>query len=367
MSLQPIIRWGIIGTGFIAGEFARGLSFVPEAQLLGVASRKVANAKAFSKVFQVPRFYSSVEELVRDPDIDVVYIGTPNHTHKDLSILCLSAGKAILCEKPFAINAIEAREVIEVARRQQLFCMEAMWMRFMPLIQEVKAKIERGEIGKVRMLSADFGYVVSSNSSYSTTLEKGGGVLLDRGIYGLSLAYYLLGEPAAITTQANLLDTGVDEQSTVLLNYNKGALAVLSQSLCTESSNQAIIMGSKGRITIDKLFIMPEKISVAKFDAATDNFPSPLASPSAKQKLVAKVKRNSFIRRIYISLSSLLSSEDTSIKPLEGNGYNYEAVEVVKCLQTGKLESEVMPLDETLKIIEAIDLIRSQWSTTSSY
>ena len=247
MAAQPI-RWGIIGTGFIAGEFAKGLQSVPQAQLLGVASRKASNAEAFSQVFDVPRFYQSCEELVKDPDIDVVYIGTPNYTHKDLSILCLEAGKPILCEKPFAVNAAEAREVIEVARRQQLFCMEAMWMRFMPLIQQVKQAIAQGEIGKIKMFSADFGYVVNANSSsHSSSLEKGGGVLLDRGIYGLSLAYYLLGEPSAIQSQASILDTGVDEQSTVLLSYPEGALGVLSQSLSTECSNQATIAGSKGQ------------------------------------------------------------------------------------------------------------------------
>jgi len=360
---QPI-RWGIIGTGFIAGEFAKGLRSVSQAQLLGVASRKASNAEAFSKVFDLPRFYNSCEELVNDPDIDVVYIGTPNYTHKDLSILCLEAGKPVLCEKPFAVNAAEACEVIEVARRQKLFCMEAMWMRFMPLIQQVKAAIARGEIGKVKMLNADFGYVVNGNSSsHFDALDKGGGVLLDRGIYGLSLAYYLLGEPLTIQSQANLLDTGVDEQSAMLLNYADGALAMLSQSLCTESLNQAAIAGSKGRIVLDELFIMPEKISVTKFaEAASNSFPSPLTPLSTKQKLVAKVKQNSLVRRTYISLSGLLKSEDTTIQPLKGNGYNYEAEEVVKCLQAGRLESEIMPLDETLKIMEAMDLIRSQWS-----
>ena len=363
MSSQPI-RWGIIGTGFIAGEFARGLESVPQAQLLGVASRQASNAEAFSKVFDIPRFYSSSEELVNDPDIDVVYIGTPNYTHKDLSILCLEAGKPVLCEKPFAVNATEASEVIEVARRQQLFCMEAMWMRFMPLIQQVKQAIARGEIGKIKLLTADFGYVVNGNSSsHFATLEKGGGVLLDRGIYGLSLAYYLLGEPSAIQSQANLLDTGVDEQSAILLNYPSGALAVLSQSLCTESSNQALIMGSKGKIAIDELFIMPEKISVTRFPEATGtSFPSPLTPLSTKQKLVGKIKRNPLVRRAYISLAGLRNSADTTIKPLEGNGYNYEAAEVVRCLQAGKLESEIMPLDETLKIMQAMDAIRAQWS-----
>ena len=362
MSSQPI-RWGIIGTGFIAGEFARGLEAVADAQLLGVASKKESNAKAFSKIFGIPRFYRSAVELVQDPDIDVVYIGTPNYTHKDLSILCLEAGKPILCEKPFTVNATEAREVIELARRQKLFCMEAMWMRFMPLIQQIKVAIDRGEIGEIKMLSADFGYVVNGNSSsHFHSLEQGGGVLLDRGIYGLSLAYYLLGEPSTIQTQANLLPTGVDEQSTVLLNYERGALAVLSQSLCTESTNRASIAGSQGRIDIDELFIMPEKISVTKFPEATGNsFPSPLASLSTKQKLVAKIKRNSLVRRAYISLSGLLDSAETTVLPLAGNGYNYEAAEVVKCLRSGQRESQIMPLDETLKIIEAMDFIRSQW------
>jgi predicted dehydrogenase len=363
MSSQPI-RWGIIGTGFIAGEFAKGLTSVPQAQLLGVASKQAANAETFSQVFGIPRFYRSCEELVQDPDIDVVYIGTPNYTHKDLSILCLEAGKPILCEKPFTVNAAQAQEVIEVARRQKLFCMEAMWMRFMPLVQQVKNMIEQGEIGTVKMLMADFGYVVNTHSSsHFDTLDQGGGVLLDRGIYGLSLAYYLLGEPSKIQTQANLLNTGTDEQSTVLLNYSQGALAVLAQSLCTESSNQATIMGSKGRITLDRLFIMPEKISITQFpEATTNSFHSPLIPLSSKQKLVTKVKQNSLVRRVYLSLMDLLNSSKTIIKPLQGNGYNYEAAEVVRCLQNGELESKIMPLDETLKIMQAMDHIRRQWS-----
>ena len=362
MSSQPI-RWGIIGTGFIAGKFAQGLKSVPQAQLIGVASRKAANAQVFSQIFQIPRFYNSCEELVQDPDIDVVYIGTPNYTHKDLSILCLSAGKPILCEKPFTVNAAQAQEVIQVARRQKLFCMEAMWMRFMPLVQQVKTMIEQGEIGKVRMLTADFGYVVNGNSSHFDTLEQGGGVLLDRGIYGLSLAYYLLGEPSGMQTQANLSATGVDEQSAVLLSYADGALAVLAQSLCTESSNQATIMGDKGRITLDKLFIMPEKLSLTKFPEATNNsFSSPLIPLNSKQKLLAQVKQNSLIKRVYISLTGLLNSDASTIKPLVGNGYNYEAAEVVRCLQNGELESKVMPLDETLKIMETMDWLRSQWT-----
>ncbi|HEY9768779.1 MAG TPA: Gfo/Idh/MocA family oxidoreductase [Coleofasciculaceae cyanobacterium] len=359
---SQLIRWGILGTGFISGEFAKGLKFVNNAQLFGVSSRKASNAQAFAQIFQVPRAYDSYEQLVRDPDIDVVYIGTPNHTHKDLCILCLEAGKPVLCEKPFTINAQEAREVIDLARRQKLFCMEAMWMRFMPLIQQVKIMVEQGKIGDVKMLTADFGYpLIDTNNAFSTP-EFGGGVLLDRGVYGLSLAYYLLGEPSQILSQASICASGVDEQSSILLKYPQGKLAVLSQSLRTRTSNQAVIMGTTGKILIEELFIMPEKISVSQFSPSTQTFPSPLIALSSKQKLVAAAKQNSLIRGLYRSVSGLLKSERVIVKPLEGNGYNYEATEVINCLQNGQLESQIMPLDETLKIIAAIDRIRSQWS-----
>ena len=363
MSSQ-FIRWGILGTGFIAGEFAKGLGSIAKAQLLGISSRKPANARTFARVFQVPRFYDSYEELVRDPDIDVVYIATPNHTHKDLCILCLKANKPVLCEKPFALNALEASEVIDLARRQQVFCMEAMWMRFMPLIGQAKKAIEEGTIGDVKMLTTDFGYPTAYDpQSRFFQPQFGGGALLDRGIYGLSLAYYLLGEPSEIATQAAFSPSGVDEQSSILLNYSQGKLAILSQSLSTYSSNQAIIMGTKGKITLHELFIKPEKISVTKFARLTQVYPSPLTPLSFKQKLVAAVKQNSIIKRLYLSVSGLVRSRGTNVKiePLVGNGYNYEAVEVMNCLQNDRLESKIMPLDETLKIMEAADYIASQW------
>ncbi len=361
MSSQ-FIRWGILGTGFIAGEFAKGLNSVAKAQLLGIASRKPANAQAFAQIFQVTRVYDRYEQLVQDPDLDVVYIATPNHTHKDLCILCLEAGKPVLCEKPFTLNAQEASEVIDVARRQQVFCMEAMWMRFMPLIQEVKGMIERGAIGDVKILMADFGYpfAYDANSRFFAP-QFGGGALLDRGVYGLSLAYYILGAPSAIVAQAAIAPTGVDEQSSILLNYPQGKLAVLSQSLSTYTSNQAVIMGTTGKISIHELFIKPEKISVTKFSQLTQSYPSPLIPLSFKQKLVAAAKQNQLIKRLYLSLSGLLKSDKITIKPLEGNGYNYEAIEVMNCLKNGQLESKIMPLDETLKILEAADYIRSQW------
>ena len=361
---SSLTRWGIFGTGFIAGEFARGLKALPKAQLLGISSRNPANAQTFAQIFQVPKVYDSYEQLVKDPAIDVVYIATPNHTHKDLCLLCLQAGKPVLCEKPFALNAQEAREIIDVARRQQLFCMEAMWMRFMPLINKVKQLIEDGVIGEVKMLTAEFGYPIAYDpKSRFFQPQYGGGALLDRGVYGLSLAYYLFGKPSAITSQAIFAPSGIDEQSSMLLNYDSGKLAILSQSLSTYSSNQAIIMGTTGKIIIHQLFIKPEKISVIKFARLTQSYPSGIVAPSFKQKLMATVKQNPLVRRLYIRLSGLIQADKVTdiVQILEGNGYNYEAIEVMNCLQTGKLESVTMPLDETLAIMETVEQIMSQW------
>lgn len=235
-------------------------------------------------------------------------------------------------------------------------------MRFMPLIQEVKKMIEGGTIGEVKMLMADFGYPFAYDAtSRFFQPEFGGGALLDRGVYGLSLVYYLLGAPSEIVAQASLSPTGVDEQSSVLLNYPQGKLAVLSQSLCTYTSNQAVIMGTTGKISIHELFIKPEKISVTKFAQLTQFYPSPLIPLSFKQKLVTAAKQNSLIKRLYIYLSGLFKSDTVTVKPLAGNGYNYEAIEVMNCLKNAQLESKIMPLDETLKIMEATDYICSQW------
>jgi predicted dehydrogenase len=360
--MSRIIRWGILGTGFIAGEFAKDLLTLKDAQLLGIASRKKANAEVFANIFKVGRVYENYEQLLQDPDIDVVYIATPQDTHKDLSIMCLEAGKPILCEKPFTINTQEAKKVINLARQKQLFCMEAMWMRFMPLIQEVKARIDRGEIGEVKMLTADFGYPVAiDRNSRFFNPQMGGGALLDRGVYCLSLAYYLLGVPSSLVSSAAIGETAVDEQSSVILNYAQDKLAILSQSLRTYSSNEAVILGTKGKIRIHELFIKPEKISITKFSSTPPSFSSALQPQSFKQKIVSAAKNNTLFKRVYSKLSTLLKSEEVIVKFIETGGYNYEATEVMNCLRNKQLESKIMPLDETLKIMETMDDIRDRW------
>ena len=227
MSNEKRIRWGILGTGWMARHFASGLQFLPEAKLLAVGSRSLGRAQEFARQFNLPFAHGDHAALANNSEVDVVYIATPNNKHKEDCFLCLNAGKAILCEKPFAINATESREIIALARQKGLFCMEAMWMRFMPLGQKVKELVEQGTIGDICMMSADFGYPVEfSPENRFFNPQLGGGALLDRGVYGLSLAFQLLGAPSGIASQASIGKSGVDEQMATILSYPQGALAL---------------------------------------------------------------------------------------------------------------------------------------------
>jgi predicted dehydrogenase len=364
--MSKTIRWGILGTGYAAKLFAQGLRFLPDAQLLAVGSRTLASAQEFSRQFGIPRAYESYEELVKDKDIDVVHIATPQSRHKDDCILSLEAGKAILCEKPFTINAQEAREVIALAREKQLFCMEAMWMRFIPLVQRVQTLINSGIIGEVRMLMADFGYPADINRDNRFNPDLGGGALLDRGIYPLSLAFQLLGPPSDIVSQASMGNTGVDEQSAVLLHYPQGQLAILSATLRTHTPNEAMITGTQGLIRIHAPFYRPHKLSITQFPELPSSS-GESSSPSLKKRLLSSVKQNPLLQRLYLRFDSYLlpltrRQAKELVEPFDGNGYNYEAAEVMRCLRNGEWESKIMPLDETLSIMETMDSIRRQWN-----
>ena len=227
------IRWGILGTGKIAVDFGLALQLVKDAELQAIASRNVKKAKQFAKNLGAARYFDNYDDLVADPNIDIVYIATPNALHKEHSLLALNAGKPVLCEKPFALTADEAQTVIDVARSKGLFCMEAMWIRFIPAMQAVKQCVTKGEIGDINLLIADMGYPASASSHRSLFNPQGGGVLLDRGIYLISLAYFLLGKPDGIVSQARLNAQGIDEQISILLNYKSGAQANLAATFKT--------------------------------------------------------------------------------------------------------------------------------------
>ncbi|MEM9976922.1 MAG: Gfo/Idh/MocA family oxidoreductase [Cyanobacteria bacterium P01_D01_bin.2] len=355
------IRWGVLGTGTVASQFIAGLKAVPDAQLWAIGSRSLDKAKSFAQMFQAPKAYGNYEQLVQDPDIDVVYIATPQTRHRADSILCLSAGKAVLCEKPFTVTSQEARDVIAVATQQQVFCMEAMWMRFMPLVQEVRRLIRQGEIGEVRLLTADFGYPTEfdpNNRFFNPSL--GGGALLDRGVYPLSLAFLLLGKPDQVTGTPCIGETGVDEQSAMVLRYDSGAMAVLHSTLRTYSSNEAVITGTRGKIVIKAPFYKPDHITVTRFSnrpVVVTSQPQ-TAAVGWKSSMVGKLKQNPWLK----SLAKLRKENTKTIyQGLLGNGYNYEAAEVVKCLQAGKLESDLMPLAETVEIMETMERLLTHW------
>jgi len=356
------IRWGILGTGAAAWNLAQNFSQVKDAELLAVGSRSQDTARAFTDGFKVKRAYSSYAELLQDSDIDVVYVATPHHRHKDDCLQCLEAGKAVLCEKPFSLNAEQAEEVISVARKKKLFCMEAMWMRFIPLIREIKRRVDQGEIGDIQMLKADFGYpALFDPESRFFSLKKGGGSLMDRGIYTLSLAFYLIGQPEYVNSYAAIGKTGVDDQSAYLLGYENGAVADLASTLMTYATNEAVIMGSKGQIRIHDPFYCPNRMSIKSFpEVSAPAFSTLQNMPGLKQKL----KQNPLVNRIYPRISQILralNGGESVYISFAGNGYQYEIAEVTQCLQRGEVESQVMPLDETLAIMQTMDAMRDHW------
>ncbi|MFN8560835.1 MAG: Gfo/Idh/MocA family oxidoreductase [Anaerolineae bacterium] len=223
------IRWGILGTGNIAHQFARGLTVVEDAELVAVGSRQQETADRFGDEFDVLRRHASYEALANDPGVDAIYVSTLHPYHKDNTLLCLNAGKAVLVEKPFAINAREAEQMIAAARSGGRFLMEAMWTRCTPVMVKVRELLAAGAVGEVRMISADFGFRGAMNPEGRwLNLAMGGGALLDVGIYPLSLASMIFGAPSQIASIGHLGETGADEQNAVLLGYDAGQIAILS-------------------------------------------------------------------------------------------------------------------------------------------
>ncbi|MEB3161134.1 MAG: Gfo/Idh/MocA family oxidoreductase [Synechocystis sp.] len=359
------INWGIIGTGKIAHDFAQGLRYVKRATLTAIASRQQEKAQHFATKFKIEKAYGSYEQLVNDPTIDIVYIATPHHRHKDDCCLALNAGKPVLCEKPFAMNALEAQTIVNLAREKQLFCMEAMWMRFLPLIQEIKTLIDQGMIGSVKYLKADFGYPVSNLSPNRFFDPNGGGALLDRGVYLISLALYLFGEPESIRSHAVIGKTGIDEQSSISLCYADGTQAILFSTLNTFADNEATFYGTKGRIKIGNPFYCPYFYSM---DLLPSSENTALNQSEINSGINAKIKN--VIQDFPLAKSIIFKAKQIKLnqqnrsllRPYVGNGYNYEAEEVVRCLQNKQLESLIMPLDESVSIMKIMDQIRQSWS-----
>jgi predicted dehydrogenase len=315
------IKWGILGPGWIARKFAAGLKVVDNAQLFAVGSRNIDNAEKFAKEFNVPRTYGSYQELVKDPDVDVIYIATPHILHYENTLLCLENGKHVLCEKPFAMNGKEVRFMIAKAKEKNLFLMEAMWSKFLPNLIKAKEIVDSGKIGKVKLLTANF----SVKSDYGMdhrqfNKDLGGGALLDIGIYTVFLSLFILGKPKSFTAMASMGSTGVDFSNAILFKYSDETLSILYSSFLAASDVIAEIHGETGKIVFEHMWFCPGNIKIVRPDG--EIIPVPLH--------------------------------------FKGNGYNYEAEEVVKCLIEGRTESRIMSLNDSLEMIDMLDSIRKE-------
>ena len=352
--MKDICRWGILGTGMIARQFAKELKLVPQASLRAVASRTASKAQAFAEEFGAECSYGDYSDFVADPNIDVIYVATPHKYHKEHCILCLEANKPILCEKPFTSNASEAAAVIQLAREKGLFCMEAMWMRFIPIIKEVKRLVQEQYLGEISLLQANLGYPFVDGNSRMFDPALDASVTIDFGIYPISLAFYLLGAPTDFSSYYTTSKTGIDDQGTVILKYPRH-LAALSYSYRTEAANGAAIAGTNGRIDIKPTILNPQSMTWSQFSPQTPG----VESKNSRLKTIAK--RIPGAKSLYSVIQSIKGQGAQQIKmPFSGVGMHYEISEVVNCLKNGKLESSIMPLDETLAIIKLIDQIRNR-------
>jgi predicted dehydrogenase len=315
------VRWGVIGTGVIASLFARDLALVDDAEIVAVGSRRAEAAAAFGERFGIERRHGSYEQLVRDSGIDAVYVATPAPAHAESVRLAISAGRAVLCEKPFTIDATQARELVAEARAAGTFLMEAMWTRFLPHVIRIRELLAERALGDVRLIQADVGQQIADVPGHRLlSPQLGGGALLDLGVYPVSLAWMVLGPPSSITAASVASGTGVDLQTSVLLEYDGGAQAVLSASLDVTTPTIAAITGHDGRLEIE----------------------APWYKPTAFTRIGRDGQR------------------ERAEFPVAGRGMQYQVAEVGRCLRAGLRESPVMPLDETVAIIDALDEIRRQ-------
>lgn len=324
MTREQSVRWGILATGGIAAAFTADLVDLPDAEVVAVASRTEASAKAFADRFGIPRAYGGWEALAQDEDIDVVYVATPHSAHRAAAGLCLTAGRNVLCEKAFTLNAREAEELVALARERGSFLMEAMWMYCNPLIRRLVDLVRDGAIGEVRTVHADFGLAGPFPPSHRLRdPAQGGGALLDLGVYPVSFAHLLLGEPSDIAARATLSEEGVDLQTGALLSWDSGAIASVHCSLVGGTATTASVTGTLGRIDIPYGFFHTDRFVLHRDGREPQEF---------------------------------------TADPADGprGSLRHEAREVMRALRAGETESPLVPLDGTLAVMRTLDAIRER-------
>jgi len=322
--MQQTIRWGILGCGRIAKKFASDLRLVNDAILVSVGSRSRENAEAFVKEFPCKNIHASYEALVNDPEVDVIYIATPHNFHHENTLLCLNHGKAVLCEKPFAVNGWQAKEMIALAKEKNIFLMEALWTKFLPHYNKMIDLLKSGTIGDVKSVLMRFGFKPAEPVParlFDPALA--GGTMLDIGIYNVFMVLNILGKPDKIDAVMTPGSTGIDEQCAVTFNYRSGALAQMFSSFASNIATEADIHGTNGRIKLTHRFYAPDT-TIEYYPAAID------------------------------------SMEIIPVTKEGGLGYQYQARHVDECLRQGLTESPVMRFEDTLLLIETLDTIRQK-------
>ena len=266
-------NWGILGPGGIARAFAKDIQLLDGHTVAAVGSRTLGNAQDFAKTFGGIA-YGSYQELVEDPLIDAIYVATPHPWHKENVIAALDAGKPVLCEKPFAVNAREAQEMVDTAQANNLALMEAMWSRFLPHYKQVREIVASGVLGKILSVHADHGQrLADQNIPRLVEPSLAGGALLDLGIYPVSFAHMILGNPTKITASGVLTDKGVDGQTSMIFDYADGAQAVLSTTMVEQTPCRAVVAGVNGWLEIDRVFYTPTSMRVNLFDGSVTQYP----------------------------------------------------------------------------------------------
>ena len=315
-------NWGILGLGKIAKKFATDLQSVEGANLKAVASRSLQKAEEFAEDFRAEHYYGSYAELIEDPEIDIIYIATPHVFHKELTIACLKAKKAVLCEKAFGMNKAEVEEMISTAKAENVFLMEALWTHFVPHYTYVLELIQQKKYGEIKSLTADFGFKAPYDINKRIFNKSlGGGSLLDIGIYPVFAAMTLIGMPQNIEASAQLSKTGVDEECTITFSYAKNVKAHLKSTLLEKTPTECIIELDKAKVKLTSRFHQPPSM-----------------------------------------VEITLSSGEKEIKqfPVTTLGFSYEIEHVQEMLSQNRTESTVMTFDKSLNLISLLDQVRKK-------
>lgn len=312
-------RWGIIGAGWIANRFAEDLSLLPDAELAAIASRSKERAVEFARKYGIPVAYGSWEEMARDDSIDIVYVATHHPFHFENTLLCLKKGKAVLCEKPLTMNLGELQELVGEAKSSGVFLMEAIWTRFLPSTMKVMEILGSGELGALKNVYADFGFRKEYDPEHRLfDPAKGGGALLDMGIYPVFISLLTAGKPKIIHATARFAESGIDHSCNMIFEHENEIASSLNATLVSDAPAEANLMFEKGWVRMESWWLQPGPVTIFRTgqDPERIEFPEP------------------------------------------GHGYHYEAREVMNCMDKGRPESPLMPLEFSLDIMDALDRVR---------